>query len=88
MLLPLRLYVESFMLTDPIADMFARLRNAALASHDIVVFPASKIKEQIAILLKKEGYILDVSRVQKSPQDELRERPSSPSSPQDECQLE
>ena len=60
------------MLTDPIADMFARLRNAALASHDIVVFPASKIKEQIAILLKKEGYILDVSRVQKSPQDELR----------------
>lgn len=60
------------MITDPIADMFARLRNAALASHDVVVIPASKIKEQIAQLLKREGYIYDVERVEQSPQDNLR----------------
>ena len=47
-------------MTDPIADMLTRIRNANVAYHDQVDIPASKIKEQIAALLKREGYIKDV----------------------------
>ncbi|MBK9738132.1 MAG: 30S ribosomal protein S8 [Actinobacteria bacterium] len=46
-------------MTDPIADMLARLRNANLAYHDAVVMPHSKIKAGIAEILKQEGYIAD-----------------------------
>ena len=46
-------------MTDPIADMLARLRNANSAYHDSVSMPHSKIKVGIAEILKREGYIGD-----------------------------
>jgi small subunit ribosomal protein S8 len=45
------------MLTDPIADMLSRIRNANKAMHERAVMPTSKLKEDIARLLKEEGYI-------------------------------
>ncbi len=45
------------MVTDPIADMLTRVRNAVRAKHETVDIPASKEKLQIAEILKKEGYI-------------------------------
>lgn len=45
------------MMTDPIADMLTRMRNANLALHPTVSMPSSKIKEQIAKLLASEGYV-------------------------------
>jgi small subunit ribosomal protein S8 len=47
------------MLTDPIADMLARIRNANKALHEHVTMPSSKMKVEIARLLKEEGYIRD-----------------------------
>jgi len=44
-------------MTDPIADMLTRLRNANHAYHETVVMPSSKIKTHIAEILQKEGYI-------------------------------
>ena len=44
-------------MTDPIADMLTRVRNANRAYHDSVAMPHSKIKENIAEILKQEGYI-------------------------------
>jgi small subunit ribosomal protein S8 len=44
-------------MTDPIADMLTRIRNANVAMHDEVRMPASKLKENLAGLLQKEGYI-------------------------------
>jgi small subunit ribosomal protein S8 len=54
------------MMTDPIADMLARVRNAAMAQHAITRMPASKVKHNIAKILKDEGYIADV-RIDESP---------------------
>jgi small subunit ribosomal protein S8 len=54
------------MMTDPIADMLARVRNAAMAQHAITRMPASKVKHSIAQILKAEGYIADV-RMDESP---------------------
>ena len=48
-------------MTDPIADMLTRVRNANVAMHDEVKMPSSKKKEALAALLKKEGYIEDFS---------------------------
>jgi small subunit ribosomal protein S8 len=45
------------MLTDPISDMLARIRNANKALHETTTLPASKLKVEIARLLKDEGYI-------------------------------
>jgi len=45
--------------TDPIADMLTRIRNANTAFHEQVDVPASKIKEQIARVLKREGFVKD-----------------------------
>ena len=45
------------MLTDPIADMLTRIRNANVAMHDEVRMPASKLKENLASVLQHEGYI-------------------------------
>ena len=42
---------------DPIGDMLTRVRNAVSAGHDIVAIPSTKIKLQIARILKEEGYI-------------------------------
>ncbi len=44
-------------MTDPIADMLTRVRNANTAMHDDVSMPSSKLKETLAELLKSEGYI-------------------------------
>ena len=46
-------------MTDPIADMLTRLRNANSAYHEEVAMPSSKIKQGIAEILKQEGYIKD-----------------------------
>ena len=43
--------------SDPIADMLTRIRNSAMARHDSVSMPASKMKVNIAKILKQEGYI-------------------------------
>ena len=47
------------MLTDPVADMLTRIRNANKALHDRVEMPTSKLKEEIARILKEEGYVRD-----------------------------
>jgi small subunit ribosomal protein S8 len=47
-------------MTDPIADMLTRIRNANSAYKDVVVMPYSKIKAGIADILKEEGYIAEV----------------------------
>jgi small subunit ribosomal protein S8 len=44
-------------MTDPIADMLTRIRNANVAFHDEVVMPSSKLKEALARILEREGYI-------------------------------
>lgn len=44
-------------MTDPIADMLTRIRNANVAFHDEVVMPSSKVKEALAKILEREGYI-------------------------------
>jgi len=46
-------------LTDPIADMLSRIRNANKALHDRVEMPSSKLKQEIARILKEEGYVRD-----------------------------
>jgi small subunit ribosomal protein S8 len=45
------------MMTDPVADMLTRIRNANKALHDRVELPSSKLKEEIARILEEEGYI-------------------------------
>ena len=47
------------MMTDPIADMLTRIRNALAARHERVQIPASRMKQGIARVLQEEGYILD-----------------------------
>src|SRR5687767_13213242 len=46
-------------MTDPIADMLTRIRNANVVQHDEVRMPSSKLKEALAAILKQEGYIED-----------------------------
>ncbi len=48
------------MTSDPISDMLARIRNAALVHHETTRIPGSKIKMRIAEILKQEGFIADV----------------------------
>lgn len=59
-------------ITDSIADMLTRLRNANSAKHDHVVVPASRLKLEIAKILKAEGYITDVTVMERQPQNHLR----------------
>lgn len=47
--------------TDPIADMLTRIRNGLTAEHETVNVPSSKVKVEIARILKQEGYIVDYS---------------------------
>ncbi len=54
---------DSMTMTDPIADMLARVRNASSAMHDDVSIPASKLKESIAHILLDEGFISGVETV-------------------------
>ncbi len=46
-------------MTDPIADMLTRLRNGSVAAQDVVRMPSSKLKEALAGILHREGYIVD-----------------------------
>jgi small subunit ribosomal protein S8 len=48
-------------LTDPIADMLTRIRNANKALHESIELPTSRMKEELARILKEEGYIKDYS---------------------------
>jgi small subunit ribosomal protein S8 len=49
--------------SDPIADMLTRIRNANMVYHDTVVMPSSKMKVEMALILKQEGYIRDFEHV-------------------------
>jgi small subunit ribosomal protein S8 len=58
-------------MTDPIADMLTRIRNAIMSKHGHVDIPNSRVKAQIASVLKEEGYIKDFEVIQGSVQDRL-----------------
>jgi len=53
--------------SDPIADMLTRIRNAVMARHEYVMVPASRIKLSIARILKEEGFITDYEVVRGKP---------------------
>lgn len=59
-------------MTDPIADMLTRIRNANQMKKETVNIPASKLKLQVLQLLRDEGYIAGVEVVKGNPVDELR----------------
>jgi small subunit ribosomal protein S8 len=59
-------------MTDPIADMLTRIRNATIARDKVVEIPSSKIKNELAKLLKDEGYIQDYESVDNSQQGLIR----------------
>jgi len=59
-------------MTDPIADMLTRVRNATLVRHDRTDVPASKMKLEIAKILKQEGYIRTFKVLEEGPQGVLR----------------
>ncbi len=59
-------------MTDPIADMLTRIRNAIMVRHDSVVMPASKVKLGIAKILKDEGFIADYEIVKGKPHREIK----------------
>jgi small subunit ribosomal protein S8 len=54
------------MMTDPVADMLTRIRNAAMARHERTHIPASQLKKHIAEILKLEGFIAD-ARIEDDP---------------------
>jgi small subunit ribosomal protein S8 len=57
------------MMTDPLADMLTRVRNAIQAGHDRTEFPASKLKAAVCKVLKDEGYIRSFKIIAKSQSD-------------------
>jgi len=59
-------------ITDPIADMLTRIRNAATAKHDTVDVPASNMKKAIAEILLEEGYIKNFQLIDNSTQGIIR----------------
>lgn len=59
-------------MTDPVADMLTRLRNASASRHEFVLMPASKLKANIARILKEEGFIKDYEVMRDSPQGTLK----------------
>jgi small subunit ribosomal protein S8 len=60
------------MMTDPIADMLTRIRNAIRVERPTVDMPSSKVKRGLAEVLKREGYIWDWKEVEASPVSHLR----------------
>jgi small subunit ribosomal protein S8 len=60
------------MMTDPIADMLTRVRNAIRAGHTSVVFPSSKLKLSIVRILKNEGFIQNYDVIPGRPQPKIR----------------
>ena len=59
-------------MTDPIADMLTRIRNANSVHHDKVEIPGSKIKEAIATILKDEGFIKDFEVIEDNKQNVIK----------------
>lgn len=59
-------------MTDPIADMLTRIRNANMVKHEKLELPASTIKKEIADILKREGFVQDYEFVEDSKQGVLR----------------
>jgi small subunit ribosomal protein S8 len=60
------------MMTDPLGDMLTRIRNANLALHEKVDIPASRVKVEIAKILRAEGYIKNFKLLETGPQGTLR----------------
>ena len=60
------------MMTDPIADMLTRIRNAVRVERPHVDMPLSKVKRGLAEVLKREGYIWDWEEIEAAPADSLR----------------
>ena len=60
------------MMTDPIADMLTRIRNAVSVERPHVELPASKVKRGLAEVLKREGYIWDFNEVKAEPVQQLK----------------
>jgi len=54
-------------ISDPIADMLTRIRNAIMARHDSVLIPASRMKLSIARILKDEGFVTDYEVLRSKP---------------------
>ncbi|MGZ3588539.1 MAG: 30S ribosomal protein S8 [Candidatus Limnocylindrales bacterium] len=61
-------------MSDPIADMLTRIRNASRARHTEVIVPASRTKREIARILKDEGFIEEVEEVRSGTHQDLRIR--------------
>lgn len=59
-------------MTDPIADMLTRIRNANMVRHESLELPASRIKREIAEILKREGFIRDAEYIEDNKQGILR----------------
>lgn len=59
-------------MSDPIADMLTRIRNATMREQESVYMPHSKLREQLAEVLKEEGYIEDYQIIPEKPQPGLR----------------
>jgi len=59
-------------MSDPIADMLTRIRNANVVRHEKVEMPASKVKKQIAEILKREGFIRDAEYIEDNKQGIIR----------------
>ncbi len=60
------------MMTDPIADMLTRIRNAVRVERPFVEMPMSRVRHGVAEVLKREGYIWDVTVVEGQPSNQLR----------------
>jgi len=58
--------------TDPIADMLTRIRNAGMAGHSQVAIPASKIKLAVVRILKEQGFIREYRLIEEKPQSVIR----------------
>jgi small subunit ribosomal protein S8 len=61
-------------MSDPIADMLTRIRNAMMRQHETVSMPHSSMKERLAKVLTEEGYIVDYQQIPGSPQPSLQLR--------------
>ncbi|MCM3762369.1 30S ribosomal protein S8 [Alkalihalobacillus oceani] len=59
-------------MTDPIADMLTRIRNANTVRHEKLELPASKVKKEIADILKREGFIRDYEYIEDNKQGVIR----------------
>jgi len=58
--------------TDPIADMLTRVRNALMANHEEVAMPSSRVKQEIARILKQEGFIRGYEVTPEGPKQQMR----------------